>query len=62
MAITMSFERCLICENDYAGSGSLASDGEWAWATTLPHYVEKHFVIPEDEFLDKILRSMQPMA
>jgi hypothetical protein len=57
IAIEMGVERCLICENSDVGSGSLVSDGEWAWPDSLAHYVEKHFVVLDEKFLEKILST-----
>jgi hypothetical protein len=36
------------------GSGSVLTDGEWAWPDTLPYYVEKYHVELPAEFVSAI--------
>ena len=31
---------------------AVATDGEWAWTTDLPYYVETYNVAPPDEFVE----------
>lgn len=57
IAAETGVERCLLCKSFYAGSGSLLSDGEWAWPDTLSHYVEVHDVKLEESFLNTILSN-----
>ena len=37
------------------GSGSLLTDGEWAWSDTLPYYVEKYHVELPAEFVSAVV-------
>jgi mono/diheme cytochrome c family protein len=44
---------CRICHGAY-GSADL-TDGEWAWSEVLVHYVSRHDVRPDQEFVDWVL-------
>jgi mono/diheme cytochrome c family protein len=44
---------CRICHGAY-GSAEL-TDGEWAWPEVLVHYVSRHDVRPDQEFVDWVL-------
>lgn len=39
------------------GSGTILTDGEWAWPDTLAHYVERYHVSLPDVFVDHATSS-----